>query len=644
MKTPFIISRLSLIFVFLLSVCQVAAQTCVPPPSGLIAWWSGDGNAFDNGGTHHGTLVGNTAYAVGKKGQAFRFDGSGDAVVITNRAEFQLQNLTIEAWVKRDSLAQVSANSDGAIIFGYGDHGYVLALTANGQVLLSKVGIGGVFSTYHITDLNFHHLAVTKSGQTVVFYLDGQPSAPQSYGDVFEFTTSLAIGNRGDLNQGGLLGVIDEIAIYNRGLAASEIQSIYNAGHAGKCILPPVISTQPQDQVVGIGTIASFNVAVESLKPVAYQWRFEGNEIAGATLTLTNVQTSNAGAYSVLVTNSIGSILSSNAQLTVITIFPPAITTQPQSQTVIIGADVAFNVEINSSLPATYQWRFNDVDIGGATASALALNNVPFSAAGDYRVVISNAVGSVTSAVATLTIVVPPSIVSQPSSQFVLAHADAEFQILASGTAPLTYQWFFHDSAIPNSTNHSLSLFHVGIEDSGGYHVVVSNAGGSATSLVATLTVNIIPSDFNNDAFSDLVWQNTDGRVAIWLMEGTNFLQSVLLRGGQSVASGWRISGQADLDRNGQSDLLWQHTDNRIAVWLMNGTNVSALFLRNGQRVTPGWKLAGAADFNQDSHADLLWQNVNGRVAVWLMDGTNFLNSSFVQHGQSVAPGWGWLI
>src|ERR1035441_8776533 len=72
---------------------------CAPPPWGLVGWWRGESNAVDQAGTSNGTLVGNTGYGTGRVGQAFVFDGSGDAVSVGNRTNLQLQNFTIEAWV-----------------------------------------------------------------------------------------------------------------------------------------------------------------------------------------------------------------------------------------------------------------------------------------------------------------------------------------------------------------------------------------------------------------------------------------------------------------------------------------------------------------------------------------------------------------
>jgi hypothetical protein len=89
-----------------------------------------------------------------------------------------------------------------------------------------------------------------------------------------------------------------------------------------------------------------------------------------------------------------------------ITINPaaPAITTQPQSQSVTAGGNVTFSVSVSGSAPLSYQWRYNGTNISGATSPTLALNNVQPQQAGSYSVVVTNSAGSVTSANANLTV------------------------------------------------------------------------------------------------------------------------------------------------------------------------------------------------------------------------------------------------
>ena len=116
-------------------------------------------------------------------------------------------------------------------------------------------------------------------------------------------------------------GLIDEVSIYNRALTASEIQAIYAADSGGKCPLSaPVITSQPTNQTVTVGGTSTFSITASGAAPLSYQWNFNGTNLSGATntsLTLTNVQWNQAGNYAVLVTNLYGSILSSNAVLTV---------------------------------------------------------------------------------------------------------------------------------------------------------------------------------------------------------------------------------------------------------------------------------------------------------------------------------------
>ena len=177
----------------------------------------------------------------------------------------------------------------------------------------------------------------------------------------------------------------------------------------GPFAAPPVIVMQPVNRTVSSGGTVTFSVTAGGTPPLSYQWSCNGTNLMGATnttLTLTNVQFFQAGNYALLVTNAFGSVLSSNASLTVLAV-PPTIDSQPTNQTVFVGGTVILCVTAAGSLPLSYQWSFNGTNLNRATNSSLTLNNVQFSQTGNYAVLVTNAYGSVTSSNATLTVVYP---------------------------------------------------------------------------------------------------------------------------------------------------------------------------------------------------------------------------------------------
>src|SRR4029079_13487521 len=109
--------------------------------------------------------------------------------------------------------------------------------------------------------------------------------------------------------------------------------------------------------------------------------------------------------YSVVITNGGGSVISSNAILTVIV--PPTISVQPQDQTVKAGSSVTFTVSASGSVTLAYQWKLNGTSLPGATTSSFVISNVQTNHAGSYSVSITNNAGSITRFNAILTVTVP---------------------------------------------------------------------------------------------------------------------------------------------------------------------------------------------------------------------------------------------
>jgi hypothetical protein len=171
----------------------------------------------------------------------------------------------------------------------------------------------------------------------------------------------------------------------------------------------PTITTQPQSQTVTSGADATFSVSATGSGPFAYQWLYDGSSLAGqtaATLTLSNVTAAQAGNYSVVVSNTTGQATSDAAMLAIMPTAgqPPAITTQPQSQTISAGGSVTFTAAATGSSPLQYQWLFNGTTLSGQAAATLTLSNVTEADAGSYAVVVTDSAGSTTSSAAALTV------------------------------------------------------------------------------------------------------------------------------------------------------------------------------------------------------------------------------------------------
>jgi hypothetical protein len=172
----------------------------------------------------------------------------------------------------------------------------------------------------------------------------------------------------------------------------------------------------------------------------------------------------------------------------------PSLMVQPASVTVTAGQPATFNVSVSGTAPISYQWRKNTVNILGATAASYT---TPATATTDngskFDIVVGNSVGSITSAPATLTVnaAVAPTIMTQPANQMVIAGQTATFSVVASGSAPLSYQWEKNGSAITGAISVSYTTPATTTADSGElFRVAVSDSGGNITSMSATLTVN----------------------------------------------------------------------------------------------------------------------------------------------------------
>lgn len=186
---------------------------------------------------------------------------------------------------------------------------------------------------------------------------------------------------------------------------------------------------------------------------------------------------------------------------------PPGFGLQPSSQLAWLGANVTFSALAGGAAPIVYQWRLNGLDILDATNATLVLTNIGQADGGRYSVRISNPWGCIVSTNAWLRFQEAPTITRHPAS-IITAGAPALFSVVARGTAPLVYQWRYNGANLSGQTGAQLFFAAPSSGQAGDYSVVITNAYGSVTSAVATLTVQV--SDSDGDGLPDW-WELANG-------------------------------------------------------------------------------------------------------------------------------------
>ena len=304
-------------------VSPTSPGVAVPAPSGLVGWWPGDGDFRDIAGSHPSIPMGGLYFSPGMVADAFYCDGQHGFLDLGVSPALNLPAFTAEMWVDIEPNATdrngallakgTGVASDGGFCLSYSNRASSGAYALNfmvsggpGQVSTASVPMNGVPS-------GFMHIAASFDGHVARLYTNGvSAGSGSSIAGMLINTFPLRIGASGSAVQGSdvFWSRIDEVSLYNRVLSQHEILGIHDAAEAGK-IKPPLITVQPQSQtaIVGGSVTLTASPATWAVTPVTYQWYKDALPIANATapaIVLANLGASDAGSYTVVVTDSGG--------------------------------------------------------------------------------------------------------------------------------------------------------------------------------------------------------------------------------------------------------------------------------------------------------------------------------------------------
>ncbi|HEV2436633.1 MAG TPA: LamG-like jellyroll fold domain-containing protein [Verrucomicrobiae bacterium] len=308
-------------------------------------------------------------------------------------------------------------------ILGRGDSGWRSSLDNSGHIRWNPGNGPEIASSGNYNDGAWHFVVGVSDGTNAYLYVDGQLSTSAGgVGSLGGTSPDLLIGSAPDYTtsdksgtqQRNFAGQVAQAAFFGAPLTSAQVQTLYYAAEVGASI-----SQNPQNLSIALGGSGSLTAAAVGNPTLAYQWYQGPTKLSDAaghiigsgtpTLTITNAQLSDAGNYTVVVTNTYGSATSTVA---VVTIVPsPEIVTQPSptSTTLYSGNQIGFSVSAIGANPLSYQWYHGTSPIGGATASNVVVT--PALGANTYSCVVTNSYGSVTSTVASVTAqtFVPPA-------------------------------------------------------------------------------------------------------------------------------------------------------------------------------------------------------------------------------------------
>jgi hypothetical protein len=411
---------------------------------------------------------------------------------------------------------------------------------------------------------------------------------------------------------------------------------------------PPTITTQPLSRTINRGQAVNIAVSVAGTAPFSYQWYqgASGNTSAPvSTDPSINVAPTATTSYWVRVSNACGSVNSATATITVNTTSctPPAITSQPQSQTITRGQAVNIAVTASGTAPFTYQWyQGASGDTTTPVANSQSINVAPATTT-SYWVRVTNACGGINSATATITVTQAAASVrgdfngdgnpdllwrnfsTGENRIWLLSASRAVLSVVALPTLNLNWQ-IAGVGDFDGDGNQDILLRNYVTGTNNAWLMLGTTVQGTVAVTGDSNVDRFVESvnDFNGDGKPDLVWRNhTTGAVYIWLMNGVVFSSLANLPSQPDL--NWQIAGSGDFDGNGKPDILWRNYSNgNNQAWLMSGTTFQGTAAVTGDSNVDR-RIDAVADFSHDGKADLVWRNyTTGADYIWLMNNVSF--------------------
>ncbi|MBA3699599.1 MAG: immunoglobulin domain-containing protein [Planctomycetes bacterium] len=293
-----------------------------------------------------------------------------------------------------------------------------------------------------------------------------------------------------------------------RAYATNSEGTSYSSGFSFVAHIAPSITSQPANQSMTIGQTATFSVGASGMPYPTYQWRKDGVNISGATnatYTKTNVQVSDSGVFTVVVTNSVGSVTSNAASLSVAS-GPPVLSTTAISGTTTTSATSGGNVTSDGGHSVTARgvcWATttNPTTANNLTSDGTGTGTFTSAITGltpgtEYhvRAYATNSQGTSYGSQVSFTAYSVPSITVQPVSQSTFVTDSVTFSVWTTGVPSRSFQWRKDGVDIVGATSGTYTRSNVQISDHGAvFSVFVYNSAGNVTSDGATLTVTIGP-------------------------------------------------------------------------------------------------------------------------------------------------------